>query len=338
MSQPRDHGGGLDAAVARWGGERADWIDLSTGINPVPYPVGEISPEAWTALPDNRAMERLLQAARTFWNVPEGAEVVAANGASAIISAMPRMRAFDLVYIPGPTYNEHAAAFELAEWIVLDKPSVEARAQVFVHPNNPDGRLADPQVVGNRAWTIVDESFCDVMPEASFVARTDEPGVMVLKSLGKFWGLAGLRLGFAIGHPKTLHDRGQSQLERWFGKGKPVTVSYENPALADLLGPWSVSGPALEVGARALADRPWAAATRARLAADAVRLDRLMARHGQLLGGTDLFRLYAVEDALAFQAGLAERHIWSRVFPYSETWLRLGLPAPHQWERLEAAL
>ena len=116
MSKPRDHGGGLDAAVTRWGGARSDWIDLSTGINPVPYPVGEIPADAWTALPDQSAMDRLLAAARKFWNVPDEAEIVAANGGFVpIITANAALcGAIDLVvHIPQPTYNEHAAAFEL---------------------------------------------------------------------------------------------------------------------------------------------------------------------------------------------------------------------------------
>jgi len=135
----RDHGGGLDAAVARYGGTRAEWLDLSTGINPVPYAVGEISSEAWSALPDSGAMDRLLTAARKFWNVPDGADIVAANGASAIIAKVPYMgEACGGVYIPGPTYNEHAAAFKTSRgWSIQD--SDRGDASVFVHPNNPSG-------------------------------------------------------------------------------------------------------------------------------------------------------------------------------------------------------
>ena len=127
----RDHGGGLDAAVAAYGGVRGGWLDLSTGINPVPYPVGEVSAEAWSALPDQGAMDRLLAAARAFWNVPDGAEVVAANGASAIIAAMPHMWAGARVSIPAPTYNEHAAAFATNGWDITETGDVH----VVVHPN-----------------------------------------------------------------------------------------------------------------------------------------------------------------------------------------------------------
>lgn len=302
----RDHGGGLDAAVAAFGGMRGDWLDLSTGINPVPYPVGEISPEAWTTLPDQGAMDRLVSAARAFWNVPEGAEVVAANGASALIAAMPHVWTGTRVSIPSPTYNEHAAAFVANGWTVAETGDVH----VVVHPNNPDGRVW--QVAEHPRPIVIDESFCDVMPKASHVESAAHPNTVLLKSFGKFWGLAGTRLGFAMCAPDIAQK------------------------LRDQIGPWAVAGPALEIGARALEDVAWAQATRERLAADAKRLDDLVG--WDVVGGTDLFRTYAVPDAAAMQEKLARGHVWSRIFPYSKTWIRLGLPAPDKWDQLEAAL
>lgn len=323
----RDHGGGLDAAVATYGGTRADWLDLSTGINPVPYPVGEISGDAWTALPDSGAMDRLLAAARKFWDVPDGAEIVAANGASALIAQMPHLgESFGAVYIPKPTYNEHEAAFASSgAWSVWDKDSSDAA--VFVHPNNPDGRLWPASAMGGaRDLTIIDESFCDVTPQQSHIALSEDQGILVLKSFGKFWGLAGLRLGFAIAQPALLFPRKMY-------KGQDLAPEA---SLTDRLGPWAVAGPALEIGARALEDVAWADATRARLAADAARLDELVG--WPLVGGTDLFRTYEVPDASAMQDRLARAKVWSRIFPYSKTWIRLGLPAPDRWDQLEAAL
>jgi cobalamin biosynthetic protein CobC len=306
----RDHGGGLDAARARYGGARADWVDLSTGINPVPYPVGDVPAEAWTALPDRGAFAALEAATRRFWNIPDRAVIVPAAGASALIARLPQVVNQSQVVIEGPTYNEHAAAFRAAGYRVLESGSAPVR--VVVHPNNPDGRI---WVEDATALTIIDESFCDVMPGASLVRLTDGPGAIVLKSFGKFWGLAGIRLGFAIGQPETLGG------------------------LAEMLGPWAVSGPALYVGTTALGDIGWAKTTRARLAADAARLDELVVAKGAtLVGGTDLFRLYDVADASAWQDRLARGHVWSRVFPYSGRWLRLGLPAPEQWSQVEAAL
>ena len=136
-----------------------------------------------------------------------------------------------------------------------------------------------------------------------------------MKSFGKFWGLAGLRLGFAIGDPALIAK------------------------LSDLLGPWQISGPALNIGAEALADPQWADETRSRLTQDAARLDQLLTSKGaELIGGTTLFRLYKVRHAKAAQHQLAQNHVWSRTFPYASDWLRLGLPAPDRWAQLEGAL
>ncbi|MEL6957832.1 MAG: aminotransferase class I/II-fold pyridoxal phosphate-dependent enzyme [Pseudomonadota bacterium] len=326
MSNGRDHGGGLDAAVAAYGGDRSEWLDLSTGINPVPYAVGEVEAEAWTALPDQGAMDRLLAAARTFWGVPDDAEIVAAGGASAIIAALPFLgEGTGGVHIPEPTYNEHKGAFAAStHWSFHDHGDVDAA--VFVHPNNPDGLLWPGSVMGGRELTVIDESFCDVIPDQSHIDRAEDQGILILKSFGKFWGLAGLRLGFAIGRRETLFPR-------QFYKGEDLGP---RPSLPDLLGPWAVAGPALEIGARALTDAAWANTTRARLAADAARLDALVG--WRLVGGTDLFRTYEVPDAAAMQDKLAQGHVWSRIFPYTKTWIRLGLPAPDRWDQLEAAL
>ena len=312
MTPTRDHGGGLDAAVARFGGTRADWVDLSTGINPVPYPIPDLSTDAWTALPDQAAMERLLTAARAFWSVPDGVDIIAAPGASALIAQIPRLARAGRVCIPAPTYNEHAAAFDMNGWeLVTDQP---ASADVRVHPNNPDGTVWSTDDL-QADLRIIDESFCDVMPEASLIGHSTRPGTLILKSFGKFWGLAGLRLGFAIGDAQLIAQ------------------------LRDHLGPWAVSGVAMEVGAQALEDTVWADRTRARLIVDAARLDTLFTAKGaELLGGTTLFRLYRVDDAAAWQSRLAQGHVWSRIFPYASDWIRIGLPAPRAWSQLEAAL
>ncbi|WP_371170406.1 threonine-phosphate decarboxylase [Aliiroseovarius sp. 2305UL8-7] len=311
-AQTRDHGGGLDDAVKRFGGHRTKWLDLSTGINPTPYPIGDINADAWTALPDRAAFETLERAARRFWSVPEDAAILPAPGASALIARIPVLRGVGKAVISGPTYNEHAAAFQAHGWHVIDQGAAAAR--VIVHPNNPDGRLW-PAPDDAYPLTVIDESFCDVAPDASHIALANRPGVLVLKSFGKFWGLAGLRLGFAIGDPELIAH------------------------LRDTIGPWQVSGPGLEVGARALADQRWAEDTRARLAQDASRLDALVCDQGaELVGGTTLFRLYDVQDAALWQTKLAHGKVWSRIFPYSSRWLRLGLPPADRWAQLEAAL
>jgi cobalamin biosynthetic protein CobC len=245
--------------------------------------------------------------------VPDAAALIATPGASAPIALIPHLHQPTQVHIATPTYNEHAAAFAAAGWHGAPSPG-SAGAQVVVHPNNPDGRLVSPADL-RAPLCIIDESFCDVMPDASLVSRSAVTGSLVLKSFGKFWGLAGMRLGFVIGDPDLI-----ARLEQ-------------------MLGPWPVSGPALTIGTTALNDDDWAAKTRQRLATDAARLDGTMQAAGATsLGGTTLFRLYEVADAAQWQDRLARHHIWSRIFPYSTTWIRLGLPAPDQWDRLQAAL
>ncbi|KIN62331.1 Threonine-phosphate decarboxylase [Sulfitobacter noctilucicola] len=311
MQSKRDHGGNLDAAIARFGGKRSDWLDLSTGINPVSYPLPDLSHDAWTALPDQGALDILEGAARAFWSVPASATVRAVPGASSAIAHIPLLSPARQVDIPTPTYNEHAASFLSAGWKIGQG---DTSATVHVHPNNPDGRLWRATDI-KGALRVIDESFCDVTPDASLIDLAAERGTIVLKSFGKFWGLAGLRLGFAIGDPALVNR------------------------LSEMLGPWSVAGPALEIGAAALRDLDWAAQTRRRLQADAQRMDGLMKdASATLVGGTTLFRLYEVESAQATRDTLAKHQIWSRVFPYNPRWIRLGLPHLERWPKLEAAL
>ncbi|QPH52770.1 threonine-phosphate decarboxylase [Pontivivens ytuae] len=312
----REHGGNLDAAIRQFGGAPTDWLDLSTGINPVPYPLPPLAPELWTRLPDRSAFAAVEAAARAFWSVPDGAEVVIAPGASALIAAMPDLAGEGAVEVLSPTYNEHAAAFAgrgrpVREVVQAGDDPVALR--VVVHPNNPDGRVYGAEVLEGAAITVVDESFADVAT-TSFVDRTATPGCVVLKSFGKFWGLAGLRLGFAICMPEHA------------------------AILRARLGPWAASGPALAVAAQALNDPGWAEQARARLAVDARRLDAIMGSE-RLVGGCDLFRLYAFDDAAAVQQQLARRHIWTRTFGYDPRWLRLGLPAgDRDFDRLAEAM
>ena len=307
LNLPADHGGGLDAAMARFGGNRGDWLDLSTGINPCAYPLPTFGPEDWNRLPDQAAFAALEAAARDFWQVPDEAAVLAAPGASGLIARIPALWPLGRVEIPGPTYNEHGRAFAAHGWSMG-----AGEAQVLVHPNNPTGRVWTAQDV-TAPFAVIDESFGDVMPETSLMPLATRQGVLILKSFGKFWGLAGMRLGFAIGDA-TLIGR-----------------------LAAMIGPWAVSGPALRTGTQALQDKTWAMTTRARLEADAQRLDALMGQ--KRVGGTALFRLYQVDNALRWQDHLAQHHIWTRVFPYDGQWLRLGLPGDEKgWQQLGRAL
>jgi cobalamin biosynthetic protein CobC len=191
---------------------------------------------------------------------------------------------------------------------------------VLGNPNNPDGKRYEPSqllaLLPHVGRLVVDESFADAVPSLSLAPKAAQPGLLILRSFGKFFGLAGLRLGFVIGSEADI------------------------AALAAMAGPWPVSGAAIAIGERALLDREWAGATSARLERDSLRLDAEVARIGwTFVGGTPLFRLYETGDAKLAQERLARAHIWSRVFPHQKGWLRLGLPGNEtEWARLSAAL
>lgn len=314
----RDHGGNIDAAKARFGG--SDWIDLSTGINRQPYPLPPLPAHVWTDLPTRSAQDALIRAAQTGFAT--GAPMIALQGAQGAIQILPHLANPGRAHILGPTYNEHAAALRAAGWEVSEVATLAALEgadlAVVVNPNNPDGQHHDPQALLRLSTKvtrlIVDESFVDVTPTLSLAAQASDR-LIVLRSFGKFWGLAGLRLGFALAGAQTI------------------------ARIADHAGPWPVSGAALEIGRLALADRDWQDQTRTRLASDAARLDSMAARAGwQLIGGTGLFRTYAAPDAIAAQEQFAQAQIWTRIFPYSPTWIRFGLPGcESEWARLEQA-
>ena len=318
----REHGGNLDAAIKRFGGRLEDWIDLSTGINRQPYPVGALPQRSWSALPSRAEIDALHEAARTAYGTR--AAVLAVAGAQAAIQMLPRLARPAQARILAPTYNEYAPLLASAGWQVEDAGDLDAlegaELAVVVNPNNPDGRQHDPArllaLASRVKRLVIDESFADAKPAASLAAKAGQEGLLVLRSFGKFYGLAGLRLGFVLGSEADV------------------------AGLADMAGPWPVSGAAIEIGRRALLDRGWAEATRARLGREAMRLDELAAGVGwKLIGGTSLFRLHDVGDAVAVQERLARAHILSRIFQGRHGWLRLGLPGGEpEWDRLGAVL
>lgn len=316
----RDHGGDIDRAAARFG--TGDWIDLSTGINRCPWPVGDLPPRVWQALPTASAGDRLRQVAAGWFGCPPD-HVLPVAGASAAIQMIPRLWPAGRAAVLAPSYNEHAASLRAGGWQVTGCSDVGDMAgsdlAVVVNPNNPDGREWTPETLVRLAGTVghlvVDESFADARPDLTLIPAMPA-NALILRSFGKFWGLAGLRLGFAVAAPDLL-DR-----------------------LTAAAGPWAVSGPALHVGAAAMADRAWADGTVVYHSEAALRLDRVALAAGwQPAGGTHLFRLYDTGNAAAAQDRLARGRIWSRRFPYSRGWLRLGIPGNHsEWDRLVSVL
>lgn len=326
----RSHGGRIDTAALLYPSAPQPWIDLSTGINPVAWPVPQIPLERYQRLPLAREIDQMTAAAAEAYGLPANAAIVPVSGSELAIRLLPRMIGAGRVGILAPTYGSHAAAWrdagaELRELVALADPGDhDLETLVVVNPNNPDGRTiarADLAAFA-QAWTatgrrlIVDEAFADIRPDVSVLAMPELPvGMVVLRSLGKFFGLAGLRVGFVI------------------------VTEPDAPAWRRLLGDWPVSGPACEIATLALRDAAWIAAARTRLAADRRRLDAIVGRAGlQLLGGTDLFGLFEGPDGFDLLDHFARAGILVRGFAAAPRHYRFGLPADEAaWRRLEAA-
>jgi cobalamin biosynthetic protein CobC len=323
MQAPIAHGGGLIAARRRFPDAPEPWIDLSTGINPVPYPLPPPPLAALARLPEPEQIAALEAVAAQAYGAT-GAAVVAAPGTQALIHLLPRLLPARRVAVLSPTYAEHAAAWSLAGHSVaaIGELTDAAVQTVVVRPNNPDGRIDDAgtllaladRLAGRGGLLVVDEAFAD-LEACSLAPALPRPGLLLLRSFGKTYGLAGLRLGFALGEPALT------------------------AALRDALGPWAVSGPALHAGLLALPDAAWRTHTAERLAADGMRLDAMIQRAGgTVLGGTALFRLCRHQTASALADRLGCAGILVRRFESDPAWLRFGLPPQHGWARLETAL
>lgn len=327
--RPIVHGGRLDRARRMFPEAPQPWIDLSTGVSPHPYPLPPFAPEAFTRLPDADALADLERIAARAYRVGEAAEVVAGAGAQAFIQLLPRLWPARRVAVLGLTYEEHAASW-LASGASVERVSTlqeieGADVAIVVNPNNPDGRLETPQqlleaarrVATRGGLLIVDEAFIDLLGAShSLAPMAGEPGLVVLRSFGKAYGLPGLRLGFAL--------CGSALAER----------------LRRSLGPWSVSGPAIAIGATALEDDAWLAERAGELARSIARLDALLASAGfELVGGAHLFRLAAHGGASWWFSHLGRCGILTRPFHERPDWLRFGIPgAESDWRRLERAL
>lgn len=320
-----EHGGNLNDAIARFGRQRDGWIDLSTGINPHGYPVTSLPRDVWHRLPERS--QKLAEAAARYYGAPQ---LLPVAGTQAAIQALPRLRRMSNVVVAAPSYAEHAHHWGLHGHLMrqipfaeLDVAANDCDVMVVCNPNNPTGATIEPErllawadrLAARGGWLIVDEAYADVEPLTSVARWSDRPGLIVLRSIGKFFGLAGLRLGFVAAHPSLL-----TQLE-------------------DALGPWTVSEPAQRIGCAALLDSTWQEETRVRLLSSGRRLHRLLDIHGIQATGSALYQWWPTGNANTFWQHMAERGILARLFTQAARGIRLGLPADEAgWQRLEQAL
>jgi cobalamin biosynthetic protein CobC len=318
-----EHGGNLRDAALRFG--RDDWLDLSTGINPHWYPAPSLPDNAWHRLPE--ADPELTRAAQACYGAPLMLPVA---GTQAAIQALPRLRKPSRVTVAAPSYAEHAHHWSghghtltQTPYAELDAAVANSDVMVICNPNNPTGATVPAaqllqwagQLAARGGWLVIDEAFGDTARHNSVAAFSDRPGLIVLRSVGKFFGLAGIRLGFVAAHPDLLRQ------------------------LADLLGPWTISGPAQHIAIAALRDTRWQAATHEQLHAGGARLQKLLAAHGIASKGTPLFQWWEEARPEAFWQHMAERGIWVRLFKRAARGIRLGLPPDEAgWQRLRTAL
>ncbi len=322
------HGGRIGEARRRFPDAPEPFLDLSTGINPVAYPTPRLDDAVWRRLPEPETLDALQRTAARAYRISDPAMVVAAPGTQILISMVPHLLRQRSATILAPTYGEYLAA-----WHNAGIPAREVTrfddlghhgAVVVCNPNNPDGRrlpitslLALADALAQQDGTlIVDEAFADFDADLSLAPALPHPALIVLRSFGKAYGLAGIRLGFALTAPAMAHR------------------------IRTAMGPWAISGAAASVGATALADADWRDRTLAWLTDESARLDRLLQSAGlRVLGGTVLFRLAESDEAACLVDRLGHAGILVRGFEAHPNWLRFGLPADQPaWERLEKAL
>lgn len=320
-----EHGGRLRHAARQYGIAEADWLDLSTGINPHGWPVPLVPDGIWQRLPQDD--DELHAAAQACYGT---AQLLAVAGSQAAIQALPLLRPPARVALVAPGYAEHAHAWQRCGHHVVGMTASEilqagttAQVAVIVNPNNPTGKLfrreelldLHAQLAARGGWLVVDEAFIDATPEYSLASACPRPGLIVLRSLGKFFGLAGARVGFVLAEEEVLQP------------------------LAELLGPWPIAAPSRYVATLALRDTAWQDATRKALPLAAQRLVNLLNAHGLApSGGSSLFQWVCCVSAASLHQQLAQQGILTRLFdaPFS---LRFGLPRDEtQWARLSAAL
>jgi cobalamin biosynthesis protein CobC len=328
-TEPLPHGGDLAAARHLFPDAPEPFIDLSTGINPHPYRLPRLPAESFARLPDSEAVAALATIAAKAYGTPSPAHVVPAPGTQILLPLIAGLVRPARAAVVAPAYGEFARAAALAGHHVVEvRAFADARDCQLVligNPNNPDGlvsarnellALADA-IRPRGGLLVVDEAFMDVGPPgASLAPEVHRGNIIVLRSFGKFFGLAGLRLGFALAAPDVA------------------------ARVAALLGPWAVSGPALAVGTKALADATWIEQTKTRLAVAAARLDALLTGAAlDIIGGTSLFRLTRTAAAEELFDHLGHAGILTRSFAEHPHWLRFGLPADEKaWQRLHNAL
>lgn len=324
-----EHGGNLAAAAKQFNIPLEHWLDLSTGINPDGYPIDQIPAAIWQRLPLEE--DGLIEAACAYYSCQFALPTA---GSQAALQLLPQLRAASKVAMPKFMYQEHANAWQIHGHEVIkfdffpDENIIqEADVLLLCNPNNPTATkfsVAEllnwhATIAARGGWLIVDEAFMDVTPERSIAKYAHLKGLFVLRSLGKFFGLAGARVGFLLAEEQMLKQ------------------------MQELIGPWSVSGPSRLIAIQALLDNAWQEKMRVRLSENSQKLAILLKKYDLTpMSGTALFQFVPTKNALALHRHLTQQGIWVRLFSVTpglsaRAALRFGLPPESGWARLESA-
>ena len=315
------HGGDIDLAIKKYGGLREDWIDLSTGINRSSYPWQESVKVHLRDLPGSKLLMSLEEAASRAYKIAVDTETVAISGAQQIINLLPtHLKKYSSVAILGPTYNEYEKAFKssnLRTNTVAEISNLSCNdIAIIVNPNNPTGKVITEEELEDLSKKveilIIDESF------KMFSSRKTQnlDNLIQINSLGKFFGLAGVRLGFVSGPSDFIKS------------------------VRKMVGPWPISSLAAEIGLVALSDKIWISQMEKILLAGSTALHAACnSKNWRLVGKTNLFHTYATSNCFEVEEQFAAHGIWVRTFDYSETWVRIGIPtSEHELTRVKKAL
>ncbi len=314
------HGGNLDKAIKLYGGNKNEWIDLSTGINPDPYNFPAIKSCELRDLPTSSDIQSLEELIKTEFKT--NSEVVLTPGSQIAINLLPFLMKIKKVGILSPTYEDYAFIFKNSGFSVTECKNlnqlIKTDVAIIVNPNNPDGRIYTLKELLNLSQRmkllIIDESFIEASDAISVMSYINKhtSNIIVIKSFGKFFGLAGLRLGFVF-------------------SGKEIIDKFRF-----ICGAWPVSSIAIKIASKALKDGEWIKYNKINLFKRANSLDKLLREIDfKNIGGTTLFRLYSTENNVLAQKMLAKKYIWTRAFTYSKKWLRIGIPSEKDFKKIK---
>jgi cobalamin biosynthetic protein CobC len=336
------HGGQLNNVAKLFKRPLNEWLDLSTGISPISYPIPSIPQIIWQQLP--QTSNGLIEAAKRYYGT---GNIITTSGSQAVIARLPSLylnytkrlpNKID-VWLPVVGYKEHERSWHDAGFNIKRYQNLPTFKDlklnaivVVINPNNPTGELHQQHtlkallktVESLSGWLIIDEAFMDVItPNQTLIDLSTNKHLFVLRSIGKFFGLAGIRIGFLSAH------------SMWLLK------------LQQLSSPWEVNGPAQFIAEQALKDHTWQSAQRKTLIALSIKLEMLLTEtfadstnnclKNIEVSGCGLFKTLVHPQATEIYQKFCHQGLYVRLCDENNA-LRFGIPDQKQYKTLEKLL